>query len=61
VAEAQEKVRLGMYIFIREATNAHNLDTLLPLVTPENTHRWCLCLAEGHQNPVDSLNCRRYN
>ncbi|HMQ56604.1 MAG TPA: amidohydrolase family protein [Anaerolineae bacterium] len=29
-AEALEKVRLGMYIFIREATNAHNLETLLP-------------------------------
>ncbi len=57
VAEALEKLRLGMYIFIREATNAHNLDMLLPMVTPENSRRICFCtddrqpadlLAEGH-------------
>ncbi len=57
VDEALEKLRLGMYIFIREATNAHNLQTLLPLVTPENSRRICFCtddrqpadlLAEGH-------------
>lgn len=57
VDEALEKLRLGMYIFIREATNAHNLQTLLPLVTPENSRRVCFCtddrqpadlLAEGH-------------
>ena len=34
VEEAEEKLRLGMVIFIREATNARNLRTLLPLVTP---------------------------
>jgi adenine deaminase len=43
VEEAREKLRLGMTIFIREATNAHNLHNLLPLVTPENSHRLCLC------------------
>jgi len=57
VEEAQEKLRLGMFIFIREATNAHNLKPLLPLITPENAHRLCFCtddrqpadlLAEGH-------------
>jgi adenine deaminase len=57
VEEALEKLRLGMYIFIREATNAHNLATLLPLVTPDNARRICFCtddrqpadlLAEGH-------------
>lgn len=57
VEEALEKLRLGMYIFIREATNAHNLTPLLPLVTPDNARRICFCtddrqpadlLAEGH-------------
>jgi len=57
VEEAQEKLRMGMTIFIREATNARNLETLLPLITPENHHRICFCtddrqprdlLDEGH-------------
>ena len=57
VEEALEKLRLGMYIFIREATNAHNLKPLLPMITPENARRICFCtddrqpadlLAEGH-------------
>jgi len=43
VAEAAEKLARGLYIFIREATNAHNLHTLLPLVTPENSRRVCFC------------------
>lgn len=43
VAEAQEKLARGLYIFIREATNAHNLHTLLPLVTPYNNRRICFC------------------
>jgi adenine deaminase len=28
---------------IREATNAHNLDALLPLITPTNSRRICFC------------------
>jgi adenine deaminase len=39
VEEAREKLRLGMYVMIREASNAHNLQTLLPLVTPKNARR----------------------
>lgn len=55
--EAREKLRLGLTILIREATNARNLKALLPLVTPETMHRVCLCtddrtpahlLDEGH-------------
>jgi adenine deaminase len=55
--EAREKLRLGLTILIREATNARNLKSLLPLVTPETMHRVCLCtddrtpahlLDEGH-------------
>ncbi|MBC8447410.1 MAG: adenine deaminase [Chloroflexi bacterium] len=53
VEEAQEKLRLGMYIFIREATNAHNLRDLLPLVTPQNCRRFCFCSDDRH--PSDLL------
>ncbi len=53
VAEAREKLRLGMYIFIREATNAHNLLPLLPLITPENSRRICFCTDDRH--PADIL------
>ncbi len=53
VEEAREKLRLGMTIFIREATNARNLRTLLPLVTPENHHRICLCTDD--RQPADLL------
>jgi adenine deaminase len=41
--EAWEKLRLGMTLFIREATNAHNLKALLPVVTKENSRRICWC------------------
>ena len=53
VEEAREKLRLGMTIFIREATNARNLKTLLPLVTPQNHHRVCLCTDD--RQPADLL------
>jgi adenine deaminase len=41
--EAREKLRLGMTIFVREATNAKNLQALLPLLRPECERRICLC------------------
>jgi len=53
VEEAREKLRLGMYIFIREATNAHNLIPLLPLITPENARRICFCTDD--RQPADIL------
>ncbi len=53
VAEALEKLRLGMYVFIREATNAHNLKPLLPLITPDNAHRLCFCTDD--RQPADLL------
>jgi adenine deaminase len=43
VAEAAEKLARGLYILIREATNAHNLHALLPLITPSNSRRICFC------------------
>ena len=43
VAEAAEKLARGFYILIREATNAHNLHALLPLVNERNNRRICFC------------------
>jgi len=51
-AEALEKLSLGMTIFIREATNAHNLKALLPLLT-ESNKRVCLCTDD--RQPHDLL------
>jgi adenine deaminase len=57
VAEMQERLRLGMYVFIREASGARNLAALISGVTPANSHRVCFCtddrqaadlLSEGH-------------
>ena len=53
VGEAREKLRLGLAIFLREASNARNLRDLLPLATPANERRLCLCTDDRH--PVDLL------
>ena len=42
--EAEEKLRLGMWLMIREGTAARNLKDLLPAVTPHNSHRCLLVL-----------------
>ncbi|MBN1465966.1 adenine deaminase, partial [candidate division KSB1 bacterium] len=61
VDEAREKLRLGMYIMIREGSGTKNLRDLLPLVTHENERRLMFCtddrhphdiLAEGHVNYI---------
>jgi adenine deaminase len=51
--EARERLRLGMYILIRESTGARNLVDLLPAVTPENSRRCCFCTDDRH--PADLL------
>lgn len=53
VSEAREKLRKGMYIFMREGTGARNLLELLPVVNPENSRRCCLCTDDRH--PGDLL------
>ncbi|CAN5546315.1 adenine deaminase [soil metagenome] len=53
VDEAREKLSRGMYILIREATNARNLDALLPLITPANSRRICFCTDD--RTPPDLL------
>lgn len=40
IEEAQEKLRLGMFVMIREGSQARNLDALLPLVTPATADRF---------------------
>ncbi len=53
VAEAAEKLSRGLYILIREATNAHNLLPLLPLINEHNSRRICFCTDDRH--PSDLL------
>ncbi|HIC93826.1 MAG TPA: adenine deaminase [Anaerolineae bacterium] len=53
VEEAREKLRLGMYIMIREGTTSRNLRDLLPLVTPGNARRCLFCTDDRH--PADLL------
>jgi adenine deaminase len=51
--EAREKLARGMFILIREATNARNLDALLPLITPESSRRIGFCTDD--RTPPDLL------
>jgi len=50
--EAQDRLRMGMYVFIRESTGARNLSDLLPAVTPENSRRVCFCTDDRHPNDL---------
>ncbi len=43
VEEANEKLRRGMYVIIREASNAHNLLTLLPIINERTSRRVLFC------------------
>jgi len=49
--EAEEKLRKGMHIMIREASPARNLKTLLPLVNPRNSRRFSFVSDDRH--PID--------
>ncbi len=51
--EAEQRLRLGMYVMIREASNARNLETLLPLVNVANSRR-CLLVTDD-RTPADLL------
>jgi adenine deaminase len=52
--EALEKLRLGMYIMIREGSVTRDLDALLPLVTPVNMRR-CMFVTDDRE-PIDLMN-----
>jgi adenine deaminase len=52
--EAREKLRSGMFLFIREGSTAKNLEALLPVVTAGNSHRCLLVTDDCH--PQELLN-----
>lgn len=54
VEEGREKLRKGLHIMIREGTAAKNLEALLPLVTPKNSHRCSFVTDDRH--PSDLIN-----
>jgi len=51
-AEATEKIRSGMYIFIREGSTAKNLKSLLPAVTRRNSNRFLLVTDDCHPHEL---------
>ena len=51
--EAEEKLRRGLWVFFREATNARNLLALLPALTPGTRRRIALCTDD--RQPADLL------
>lgn len=64
VEEARDKLHAGLAVFLRQATNAHNLADLLPLIDSGNERRLCLCtddrqpadlLDEGHMDALVRL------
>jgi len=53
VEEARAKLRAGLTVFLREATNARNLRALLPLVSAVTERHLCLCTDD--RQPADLL------
>ena len=51
--EAEEKLRRGLWVFFREATNARNLLALLPALSPGTRRRIALCTDD--RQPADLL------
>jgi adenine deaminase len=61
IEEARERLRVGMWVLIREASGARNLHALLPLVAEFGPHRLAFCTddrepehvaEEGHVNSM---------
>jgi adenine deaminase len=51
--EAREKLARGLFVFFREATNARNLEALLPALTQATSRRIALCTDD--RQPPDLL------
>jgi len=51
--EAREKLRRGLFLLLREATNARNLRDLVPALTPASLRRTALCTDD--RQPPDLL------
>ena len=48
LAEAEEKIRKGMYVYIREGSTECNIEALAPLVTPLTVSRCCFATDDCH-------------
>ena len=48
LAEAEEKLERGMYIFIREGSTERNIAALVPLVSPATVSRCCFATDDCH-------------
>jgi adenine deaminase len=48
LAEAEEKLKKGMHIFIREGSTEKNIEALIPLVTPETVFRCSFATDDCH-------------
>ncbi|RPI36520.1 MAG: adenine deaminase, partial [Methanoregulaceae archaeon] len=48
LAEAEEKLERGMYIFIREGSTERNIAALIPLVSPVTVSRCCFATDDCH-------------
>ena len=46
--EAEEKLKKGMYIFVREGSTEQNIGELIPLVTPTTVSRCCFATDDCH-------------
>ena len=51
-AEALEKIKRGMYVFLREGSAAHNLVDLLPVLAKADNRRLCLCTDDRHADDL---------
>jgi len=50
--EMRNRLRLGMYILIREGSAARNLETLIKGVNAENMSRCCFCTDDKHPGDI---------
>jgi len=48
LAEAEEKIRNGMYVYLREGSTERNIEALAPLVTPLTVSRCCFSTDDSH-------------
>ncbi|WP_298665901.1 adenine deaminase [uncultured Methanofollis sp.] len=53
-AEAEEKLKLGMYIMMREGSTEQNITALAPLLTPCTAARCCLATDDRHADMLVS-------
>ncbi|MDD1696044.1 MAG: adenine deaminase [Methanoregula sp.] len=48
LAEGEEKIRKGMYVYLREGSTERNIESLAPLVTPLTVSRCCFATDDCH-------------